>query len=261
MIAAPRLASLEDGVRVAVLIPYAVLLYRLGSSGLHKVYPAFAAFLSFRIIRSSILLFIPIRRSIYFWVYAFTEPFLWLLYALIILELYNLALEKFKGIATLARWILSGALLASVIISLISLAPDVSSSHPYYYIHLTTIVGRAVCSSLALFLLAVTFFLVAYPIPLSRNVMIHSVILSVYFLVLAAAYFTHNVFGPQVLPVVNTVLGGITILTLLAWIFLLNPAGQQVIVASRRQWEPDDEGRLVRQLNSINATLLRVARK
>jgi len=186
---------------------------------------------------------------------------LWLLYLGILVELYTLALRDFKGITTLARWVTRVALGAAAVISLFSLVPDLTSPHPYPYIHLFTVVGRAVSSSLALFLVAITFFLILYPIPLCRNVIVHSVIYSVYFLTLTLAYFIHNVFGPQTLAVVNPVLQGVTSVTLLMWILLLTPAGENVAVTRRRQWAPEEEERLMHQLDSINAALLRVARK
>lgn len=251
----------EQVARWAPLVFHVPLLLKLYRSGLRHRYAWFSAYLVLRLLRSSVLAALPYGRNIYGWAYVFTEPLLWAFYALVVLELYQAALQRFKGITTLTQWVLTLALGISIVVSLISLGPDVSSSHPYYYVHLSTVIGRAICTSLALFLLIFTAFLVFYPVPLSRNLMIHSIILSVYFLVLAAAYFTHNIFGPPLRPAVNTVLGGITVLALLGWIFLLNPAGERVVVSSRRQWEPEVEQRLVRQLDSINATLLRVARK
>ncbi len=240
---------------------HAVLAIKLAKSGLHRTYRIFFAYLIFRAFRSSLLMLLPTNRSTYAWGYFITEPVLWLLYVGVLLELYTLAFREFRGITTLARWVTRAALAGAVLLSVLSLAPDLNSPHPYPYIHLFTVLGRAICSSLALFLLAVSLFLVLYPVPLSRNVIVHSVVYSVYFLTLTLAYFVHNVFGPQTLPVVNFVLLAVASLALGAWIILLTPAGEKVVVSSRRQWDPEEEARLVRQLDSINATLLRVARK
>jgi len=46
-----------------------------------------------------------------------------------------------------------------------------------------------------------------------------------------------------------------------AWIFLLTRDGENRITTLRRNWTPADEQRLIDQLNSINATLLRAAHK
>lgn len=254
-------ADLQSALRGGVLALYLLLVVRLRVNGLHAVYRLFLLYLVFRILRSALLLILPTNRSIYAQAYVFTEPILWVLYVLVILELYSLAVGRFPGIATLGRWVLGGALTLSVVLSLVSLIPDLTSPHPYPYIHLTTTIGRAVCSSLALFLLAYTVFLVLYRVPLSRNLMVHSVVYSLYFLTLTMAYFVHNVFGPQTLPVVNLALQGVASAMLLAWIVLLKPEGEKVKVASRPAWEPEDEERLVRHLDSINAALLRVARK
>jgi len=259
--AAPSIPELTTLLRILVLGAYAALVVKLCTAGLCLTYRSFTAYLIFRVARGLVLLCIPWKTSLYAKVYTATEPILWFFYIVVILELYSLALGRFKGIATLGRWVISGALIAAVTISIVSLIPDLSSPHPYPYIHLTTVIGRAVCGSLALFLLGVTVFLVLFPVPLSRNVVVHSVVYSIYFLTLTLAYFVHNVFGPQTLPVVNLVLQGVTGLTLVAWMLLLSPAGEQVVVASRRPWEAEDEERLVRHLDLINAALLRVARK
>jgi hypothetical protein len=45
------------------------------------------------------------------------------------------------------------------------------------------------------------------------------------------------------------------------WIFFLTKGGEKRIVMLRQKWSQEDEQRLIEQLNSINATLLRTARK
>jgi len=103
--------------------------------------------------------------------------------------------------------------------------------------------------------------LVFYPVPLSRNVFVHTVVYAVYFLSLTMTYFVRNVAGPDVVLPLNIVLQAVTVLTLLAWIVLLSPAGEQVVISVRPRWAPEEEQRLVRNLDSINAALLRAARK
>lgn len=233
----------------------------LARAGLVEKYRAFVTYIATAGLRSAILALLPIGRTIYGWVYLLTEPILWVLYGLVVLELYSLAFKEFRGIATLGKRAVSAAFVAAVVVSLATLAPDISSSHPYPYVHLSTIVGRALTGSLSLFLLVMTVFIVAFPIPVSRNVIIHSIIYCAYFLSLTLAYFIHNVFGPQVVMAVNVALGLITLGALLSWALLLKPEGETVMVKHRRQWDPEEEARLLQGLDSINAALLRVARK
>jgi hypothetical protein len=221
----------------------------------------FSTYLVFHAVRSLALIVIPQGRTLYGWVYLTTEPILWLLYVLIVVELYTAALKQFAGISALSRWVLSGVIAVSLIASLGSLVPDLNSSHPFPIIHAVTAAGRAICTSLALFLLGITLFFLSYPIPLSRNTIIHSAICSVYFLTLAAAYFVHNVVGPSSWAVVNLALVVITGATLLAWILFLRPEGERIIVEHRPQWSPETEEELLNRLNALNSVLARSLRK
>jgi len=253
--------SAESALRAVMPPLHACLLLLVWRGGLLGKYKAFGAYLAFSAIRGAVLSVAPIGRSVYGWIYLSTEPALWILYGLVVLELYSLALKHYRGIASLGRWTVTGAAAGAALVSLLSLAPDLDATHPYPIIHLSTVIGRAICSSLALFLLLMTFFVVIFPIRLSRNAIVHTIIYSIYFLGLTAAYFVHNIFGPEVVVGVNVALGLTTVASLVGWMLLLSPQGEQVIVPNRRHWEPEDEERLLKSLDSINATLMRVARK
>jgi hypothetical protein len=245
-------------LNVALLCTLAVT---LRARGLVARRQFFCVYLVFHAIRSIALVAVPQGRTLYGWVYLTTEPILWLLYVLIVVELYTAALKQFAGISALSRWVLSGIIAVSLVVSLGSLVPDLNSSHPFPIIHAVTAAGRAICTSLALFLLGITLFFLSYPIPLSRNTIIHSAICSVYFLTLAAAYFVHNVVGPSSWAVVNLALVAITGATLLAWILFLGPEGEQIIVEHRPQWSPETEEELLNRLNALNSVLARSLRK
>ncbi|MGB9604483.1 MAG: hypothetical protein ACP5U2_05320 [Bryobacteraceae bacterium] len=243
-----------------VLLCLALGLY-LWRSHLVQVRRAFAYYLCFHGLRGFALLTTPLNRTGYGYVYFATEPIVWLFYVLIVIELYTVALKDLKGIALLSRWVLSGLVGLAVLLSLISLPPDLNSNHPFPIIQVTTAIGRAICTSLALFLLGITAFFLSYPIPLSRNTIVHSAICSVYFLTLAAAYFVHNVVGRESWAVVNLSLVAITGLTLLAWIVLLKPEGERVMIEHRRPWSPETEQHLLDRLNALNTVLARSLRK
>ena len=221
----------------------------------------FQLYLIFHATRGAILLWLPPNRTWYGHLYFATEPVAWVLYVLIVVEVYTLALRSFTGILALTKWVLVAVVAAALVVSLLSLVPDVNSPHPFPIVQLATAAGRALCTSLALFLLGAALFFIAYPIPLSRNTIIHSAVCSVYFLTLAAAYFVHNVVGPESWPVVNLTLVAITAATFLAWILLLKPEGEHVIVRHRPQWSPEAEEQMLARLDALNGVLLRSIRK
>lgn len=245
-------------INIALMLLLCAFLWR--RSGLSQR-PFFIIYLLFHAARSAALLAIPLNRTWYGHIYVATEPVLWVFYVLIVVELYGGALRAFTGIVTLSRWVLSGVIAVAVGLSLISLAPDLSSSHPYQIVHTMTAIGRAVCTSLALFLLGTTLFFLVYPIPLSRNTIVHSAVCSMYYLTHAAAYFVHNVAGPSYWNAVNLALVLLTGGTLLAWLVLLRPEGEHVIIRHRPQWSPEAEEQMLARLNALNGVLVRSIRK
>ena len=254
-------AELLHAWRLANIALQAWLLLCLLRRRLHRVRPFFFGYGVFVLARGTALIILPYGRNAYGWTYVATEPIAWLFYVLIVVELYSAALSSYRGIAALSRWLLGVIVAAALMLSLASLIPDLSSSHPFPIIHAVTAAGRAICTSLALFLLGITVFFLSYPIPLSRNTIIHSAICSVYFLTLAAAYFVHNVVGPSSWALVNLALVVITGATLLAWILFLRPEGERVIVEHRPQWSPETEEELLNRLNALNSVLARSLRK
>jgi hypothetical protein len=192
-----------------------------------------------------------------------TQPVLWILYILVLLELYALVLESYKGLATVGRWALMAGLGLAVGISALSLGADLSSESEYPLLRYWTVIDRGVQSSLELFLLFITMFLAWYPLKLSRNVVVHSVVYAAYFLSGACGVLIHNFWSESKLveEAVNLGLSSATLLCLIAWIILLKPSGEHVTVAKRPLWSAADEEHLIAQLSAINASLLRAARK
>ncbi len=123
----------------------------------------------------------------------------------------------------------------------------------YYYI-----AERAVYFSLAVFLLTILGFLMQYPITLSRNIIVHSMVFSLYFLGSTVLYLLLSMRGKQSLAVVSEASSVITLASVGAWLALLNPAGELRKQRLRPQWMPGREEELVSQLNHLNAALLRV---
>jgi hypothetical protein len=54
---------------------------------------------------------------------------------------------------------------------------------------------------------------------------------------------------------------GATDLCLIAWLLLIRREGEQKMIVIRHQMPSVDEARLIEQLESINATLLRASKK
>jgi len=234
---------------------------RLFALHLHRRYRVFFIFLIFETLHLGIAASLNQASDAYqkFWVV--TEPLAWLFYVLMVLEIYALVLQDYRGLSSVGRWALIGAVVVALLASGISLmAPSqlTVQGHVmrYYYV-----AERAVYFSLVVFLLSILGFLMQYPIALSRNIVVHSMVFSVYFLGNTVLYLLLSMRGKDTIPAITYALSAITLGALVAWLVMLNPAGESRKLTLRPQWMPGREEALVGQLNQINAALLRATRR
>ncbi|HOL73029.1 MAG TPA: hypothetical protein PLA43_16490 [Bryobacteraceae bacterium] len=267
--------ALETYLWWLTILGHLVLYFRLRQGALHRIYRFFAAYLLFRVFRAVLLAAVPpvarlldsrpdlpFATNAYAWVWVVTQVILWFFYILVVLELYSLVLQNYKGIATLGRWALLGGLVVSLIFSSVTLWTDLSNPGEQFPTLLYLLaIDRGILSSLVVFLLLITGFLVWCPVPLSRNVVVHCIAYAAYFLPLAVAVLLRNVMGSQVTQVVNIALSCITTVCLAVWIVFLNREGETRLFRILRRPAPQDEEMLVEHLAAINSTLLRAARK
>jgi hypothetical protein len=104
------------------------------------------------------------------------------------------------------------------------------------------------------------WFLSKYPISLSRNVVVHTVIYSIFFLSDALVLLGRTLLGYHVGQTSNLVATAIGSACSVAWAVLLTAHGEEVR-AQLPQIRPEAEERILHQLDALNATLLKVSRK
>jgi hypothetical protein len=257
MVSGPSVLSLLWGFSIVANATAALRLYQLD---LNRVYRFFFAYLVFATSRSLTLLPFDVRGGFYGIVYLATLPILWVFYILVVLELYSLVLQNYSGIYSLGRWTLYGALLFSVAVSILTLIPSWGHETSRLMFWSTT-VERGVVFSLVIFLLLILIFLSRYPLELNRNVIVHCIVYTIFFLGVSMTIFVRNVVGVEVRREVNNVVLVISAACYVMWIFFLTRGGESRIVKLHHSWTGVDEQRLIDQLNNINATLLKAARK
>lgn len=248
-------------LRFLILLGVIALGYRMYSAGLYRKYRVFFAYLIFWVCRSVVLLNINLKSVLYAKVWIVTEPILWLFYILLVLELYSLVLENHKGIYSLGRWSLYGALGVSLLISTLIFIPPSGGPYarsvvlPYLFLF-----ERGLFCSLVVFLIIVVFLLTRYPIPLSRNVIIHSIVYSVFFLCNTLGMLFLSVLGSEIASTVNLFIVIGSFVCVAIWLRYLDAKGETVTMTVHRVWAPGQEERLVGQLNNLNSALMRAAR-
>jgi hypothetical protein len=251
----------DDIINLVILAGTALLGVRLLTSGLHRRYRAFFWYLVFYTLQTGILMSLNIRSDLYQKIYILTEPISWIFFALVVLELFSLVLADYHGLYTIGRWALVVAVTLAVIASvlMIMLVPStVRQSHLMSYYLVTE---RAVYLSLLVFLFTILCLLLQYPLTLSRNVVTHCLVYTFYFLGNAIFFLLLSVKGRQMVVHVRYAILVSSVGALGAWLALLSPKGEERKVTVRPAWMPGREEELVNQLSSLNAALLRAARK
>ena len=235
---------------------------KLFRSGLYRRYRFFFVYLVSLVPYGICLLVLDVHSGLYQKFWAVTAPLFWLLYILVVFELCGLILEKHKGLYTLGRWAMYLGVVVAVTLSVLSLVPHITPATPQE----STIMGyilateRGVDFSLAIFIVLILLFLSRYPVPLSRNVVVHSVVFSLFFLSNTLVMLLYSVFGLHVNSEINLFLMGICSACMVAWLVLLNAKGEKVRVSTLHFGRGDEE-RILHQLDSLNDTLLRASHK
>ena len=237
--------------------------YRLYMTGLYRRYPFFFLYFVIRIPNSIWPLFIDIYSNTYLHLWVITEPIFDVLYVLMVLELYRLVLERYKGLYTVGRWAMYLFATISVAISALTLIPKIrpvtlqkSRILPY-----VVALDRGICLSLAIFLIFLLIFMTLFrSIKLSRNVRVHAIIYPIFFLSTTMAMLLRSLFGTRLGDQFNIAFSMISAGAVIAWLVLLSPAGEEAPSKVVRLGE-DYESRALTHLDALNATMLRVSRQ
>jgi hypothetical protein len=206
-------------------------------------------------------MFLDVAGTGYLYFFIWSEPVIMIFYVLIVLELYRLVFERYQGLYTLGRWAMGAALVIAGAISAISfwaaraLVQAQNSAIAGFELKAEARLDLA----LVLFILLIIWFLSRYPIRLNRNVVVHTVIYSVFFFA-NSLVLVFWLFQIRIVDVVNTSLMGIASACAVAWWIGLSPKGEEVQV-HLPSLGPGAEQRVLQQLEALNATLLKASHK
>jgi hypothetical protein len=255
-------AALGSFLQVLSLLLSVAMAAKLFTTGLYQRYRVFFFYFLFRVLNTSSPLLFDTNSDTYAYIWAWSEPFVLLFYILVVIELYRLVLERYPGLYTAGRWAMYASVAISVTISVLSLLPKLTPATPQHTRKLAYffVTERGVDTALAVFIILLLLFLSRYPIKLSRNARVHAVIYCVFFLSNTLGLLMRGLFGMRVADTVNTAFTMINVGSVLAWLILLSPAGEEVHAPQKRV-ASDHERRLLTQLDTLNATLLRVSRQ
>jgi len=240
--------------QVALLI---ALCIKLGWSGLYRLYVFFFSYLVLEFLQALIPVFVPLRGYLYRDSYVVSQLLVICSYAFVVLELYSVILHNLPGIAGTARRYIRITLALAILVSLLPLSIEKPPNTMTGYLF---ILERPILSSLVVLLILISGFLVYYPIPLGRNVIVYLAGYTVYFLTNTTVALINNLghFWNRPLSDVNM---GVSVTCLLFWLLALSRQGEKARMVVGHQWNPGEEQRLLAQLEAINASLSRSRRK
>jgi hypothetical protein len=249
---------LQQGLWVLGVVLAAALGGKLLFTRLYRAYFWFFIYLVVEVVRSLILLPLRPESGAYMQVFLVGQPITWLLCIMVVLELYSLALRNHPGIASLSRWMLSAGMVVSVGVTALTLSADLSRPPGRYKVLVYySVIERGLGFSLVLFLLLITVFLVLCPISIRRNTVLHASVFSIHFLAVSMLLFLRNLAGYQMNVAVSTVLVFVDCVCYLLWLSGLNRAGEEDLLVVRSKWQPEDEEKLLGQLDALGDALRR----
>ncbi len=248
---------METVASVLVILGAASVALRLAFAGLFLRYRAFAAFLILLAIQNLLLSAFGSASKTYYLAYVYTEPITWVLNVLVVLELYSLVLKDYRGLYTAGRWCLLLAVFVALTGSALSLLIPAQVTRQgqlaaYYYMS-----ERAVYFSLVAFVATILILLTSYPIKLTRNTLVHSVIFPSYFFSNMSAFLLLTTRGFTAVRAATYIIQAVNIGALITWLALLSQAGEQTSQTLRPEWMPGRAEELAGQLARLNAALLR----
>ena len=255
-----NLTSWAHRVLLFSIVCHGILLWRLWSEKLYRLYPFLSAFLAAEMIQSIILL--PIRQVsvAYGIIYIISSAVVWLVAYLVVLELCRLTLEDYPGIASVGRKAITWCMGLALIVAATFAVPELKIHQgkdrilPAWYV-----VERSTVLSLLLFLLLMQLFLFRYRLPLSRNRLIYATGYAAYFGIGVAQDIIFTSLGIRVAPEVSLWIVVVAGVILLAGAVSLRQEGEEKIEL-RPASEDDDRIRLQEQLAEMNRLLTRAAR-
>ncbi len=239
----------------------ALAAWNLWRIGLARKYRFFFGYLLFRVPFVLIPLFTDIKSGFYEKFFIIGRIVTWVFYVGIVLELYRLVLARHRGFYSLGRWAMSLATAVSLIVSALALLPRITPQMPQATQRLGYVIAaeRGIDFSLALFLLLMLAFLNLYTVPLSRNLVTHAALYTIFFLSSSLRAILWNIFGLQYAASVGTAASVVSALIVFAWLFLLSAKGE----AARFHlpwYAPEREEKILERLDALNATLLRAGK-
>jgi hypothetical protein len=184
-------------------------------------------------------------------------PLLWLLYLVLVREIHGKCLARFPGIARAGQQVLVYGMIASIILSVGTVQPDLQAENHDGALGVlyVTAAHRVITGGFTLFLLLLTVILNWFPIPTSRNTLIHTTLSFFFLLSMTVAHLYRNLSGKIFTSEVNLGIMAISTLCLGGWALWLWPDGEEAV--KPKPAHVGETSWIIAQMEALNRALLR----
>ncbi len=252
---APDLASLSQAISVVNAPMYFLLAWALYRRNIWRSYLFFTACLLVEGLAASAMLYAGNDGRLQRTIYKVAQPPVFLLYVGMVVEVFQKLFARFPGIARFAKRAVVVSIVIAFIFSLASIGGDLSQGWTgHSLISRYSVILRAISSAIILYLILISLFLLWMPIPLPANVLRHSVLFFIYFLVTSGVHYVLNTDRSYDVRLANLIINSLTLLALGCWYVLLQPQGERVPAAAAPL---TSSSQMLDRLESINRTLSR----
>ncbi|MFN0101666.1 MAG: hypothetical protein ACKV2U_06190 [Bryobacteraceae bacterium] len=187
-------------------------------------------------------------------IYKIAQPPMWILYVLMVVEVFQKIFDKFPGIARFAKRVVLISMVMAFLFALASIGGDLTVGwNGQSMISRYSVILRTISSALSLYMILIAAFLLWMPVPLPPNTIRHSFLFFFYFFVTTGVHYVLNTNRGEYVQLANLVISVLTLVALLSWYFLLQAEGEAVPAGGKvpRTASADMLGRL----EALNRTL------
>lgn len=239
----------------------ALLILSLARNGLYRIYRFFFAYLSADAAETVAGIAFQTNKRLYAEIYFAGQGVKMILAVLVVLELYQLALEHHPALARFGRRTVAYALLAAAVMAGLAVSLDraiPAGRSPV--VHRFNTFERSMDLWMLLFLILAILFMVWFPVRLKRNGAMYIGGFLIYFLSRTAGLLFRNL-TPGWRGPIDQGLMAASIGCLLVWLLALTKRGEEITTVVGHRWSPQEARRLSAQLDAINAKLMHLSRR
>lgn len=226
---------------------------RLLGSGLWRAYPVLTGYLLFTPARSAVLMYLQADRSAYAWAYILTTPLVYGLTAWAGIEVYKLVLDSYNRLSALGRRTMAATVLAGAILAYFYVrAGSRVEGEPFPLLRFVLLFESWVAFTLLFFLVALTCFILWFPVPLKRNVVSYAFGLCLLLATTCSGIAVRVFGGAEAVAVGSTAIMAMSAAVFGTWACVLGRSGETALAHGAFPRSRDDQERLLGQLKALN---------